>query len=455
MVRIRTVYTCQGCGYKSPRWLGRCPDCGQWNTLVEERVVEPGRERRGARPAQDPRVAPLPIGAIQSQAEARVRTGIGELDRVLGGGIVPGSLVLIGGDPGIGKSTLLLQAMEQLARDGRTVLYVSGEESPQQIKLRGERLGVGAPTLYVLAETCLERLLEEVERLSPAVLVIDSIQTIYTAEVESAPGSVSQVRETCGKLMTVAKGRGISTFLIGHVTKEGAIAGPRVLEHMVDTVLYFEGDRGHPYRILRAVKNRFGSTNELGVFAMKEVGLEEVTNPSELFLSERPLGVSGSVVVPSLEGTRPILVELQALVSGSSLALPRRTTMGVDHNRVGLLVAVLEKKVGLHLLNQDIFVNVAGGIKLVEPAVDLGIVVAVASSFLERPVDARTVVMGEVGLAGEIRAVAQVEVRIREAEKLGFTRALLPERNLGRLTLTSAIDLVGVSAVKDALEVLF
>ena len=360
----------------------------------------------------------------------RLPTGISEFDRVLGGGLVAGSLVLIGGDPGIGKSTLLLQAMNHLAKAAGNVLYVSAEESARQIKLRGARMGVNAAELYILAETSLEKVLTHTQRLHPKVLVVDSIQTVFTSALESAPGSVSQVRETAGRLMMMAKGSGIPVFLVGHVTKDGAIAGPRVLEHLVDTVLYFEGDNGHPFRILRAVKNRFGSTNEIGVFEMKEGGLTEVKNPSELFLSERPLGVSGSVVVASLEGSRPLLVELQALVTASSLGVPRRTTIGVDHNRLSLLIAVLEKKVGLTLAGQDIFMNVAGGVKLNEPAADLGMITAVASSHLDRTVEPHTLLLGEVGLAGEVRGITQPEVRVKEAAKLGFSRCILPAGNL-------------------------
>jgi DNA repair protein RadA/Sms len=380
--------------------------------------------------------------------------GIAELDRVLGGGVVPGSFILIGGDPGIGKSTLLLQAADRLARCG-PVLYVTAEESIRQVKLRGERLGVSADPLFLLAETSLEAIFDRVKELKPAFLVVDSIQTIFTGALESAPGSVSQVRECAGRLMHLAKGEGIPTFIVGHVTKDGAIAGPRVLEHMVDTVLYFEGDPGHPYRILRAVKNRFGSTNEIGVFEMKEAGLAEVANPSELFLAERPEGAAGSAVVPSLEGSRPILVELQALVSGASFGTPRRTTMGIDHGRVSLLVAVLEKKVGLSLLSQDIFLNVAGGVRLDEPAVDLGVLAALASSHLNRPIPPRTILFGEVGLAGEVRAVSRPELRIKEAARLGFDRCFLPAGNLKNLEAPAGMELIGVRSAAEALEGVF
>ncbi|HZA57522.1 MAG TPA: DNA repair protein RadA, partial [Candidatus Udaeobacter sp.] len=389
MARPKIVYACQSCGYQSPKWLGKCPDCNQWNSLVEEkqeRVSHP----RGAL-SLGTREDPLPIHEINTGAEGRALTGMGEFDRVLGGGLVPGSVILIGGDPGIGKSTLLLQAFAAISQRGLSCLYVSGEESQRQIKMRAERLGIAAPNLLILSETALEPIIDHVKRLKPAVLVIDSIQTIFTSSLPSAPGSIAQVRESSGSIIALAKKTGLTTFLIGHVTKDGAIAGPRVLEHMVDTVLYFEGDGGHSFRILRAVKNRFGSTNEIGVFEMKEAGLKEVSNPSEIFLMERPLHVPGSAVVCSMEGTRPILVELQSLVSRSFLAVPRRTTIGVDHNRVALLVAVLEKKMGAKLFDQDIFLNVAGGVHVDEPAVDLGIIAAVASSHKEKVLDPKTV----------------------------------------------------------------
>jgi DNA repair protein RadA/Sms len=397
---------------------------------------------------------PQRLHEVSVIGEERRLSGYGEFDRVLGGGTVPGSLILIGGDPGIGKSTLLLQAAEHWATLG-PVLYVTAEESTRQVKLRAERLGVGAGELFLLAENALETILARVRELNPAFLVIDSIQTVFTNALESAPGSVSQVRECAGKLMQLAKGEGVATFLVGHVTKDGAIAGPRMLEHMVDTVLYFEGDAGHPYRILRAVKNRFGSTNEIGVFEMKEVGLAEVPNPSELFLAERPVDAPGSVVVASIEGTRPILVELQALVSGTAFGNPRRTAMGIDANRVSLLVAVLEKKVGYTLLAQDIFLNVAGGVKLNEPAVDLGVVAALASSHLNRPVPARTVLFGEVGLAGEVRAVSRPELRVKEAARLGFDRCILPAGNLKNLDKPKGMKLVGVRSADEAMGHLF
>lgn len=447
-MRQKTVFSCSQCGCQSPKWLGKCPDCGAWNSMTEERVI--GAHKAGV--PSSGRSQALPIGDVPPQAETRLGCGIGELDRVLGGGLVPGSLVLIGGDPGIGKSTLLLQAMHHLAADG-AVLYVSGEESAAQTRLRGERLGVSGRPLLVLAENSLEEIVSQVEKLKPRAVVVDSIQTVWTQSLESAPGSVSQVRESAGRLMVLAKGSGIPIFIVGHVTKDGAIAGPRVLEHMVDTVLYFEGDRGHPYRILRAVKNRFGSTNEIGVFEMKSGGLAEVANPSELFLSERPLDAAGSVVTASLEGSRTLLVEIQALVTPSTYGTPRRTTIGVDSNRLALLVAVLEKKAGLHLGGQDIFLNVAGGARLTEPAADLAMLLAVASSHLDRPVSADTVVFGEVGLAGEVRAVNQPEPRLGEAAKLGFQQAVLPEGNLKRLG-DAGLRLQGVTNVQEALDAL-
>jgi len=397
---------------------------------------------------------PEPITEIVRSSEDRFSTGMGELDRVLGGGVVAGSMVLIGGDPGIGKSTLLLQAFQQIGRD-HPVLYVSGEESPHQIKMRGERLGVGSKNLLILSETAVEEILKAAQSIRPKAIVIDSIQTVYTAQISSAPGSVSQIRESAAQLMIHAKQTNSPTFLVGHVTKDGSIAGPRVLEHMVDTVLYFEGDKGHPYRILRAVKNRFGSTNEIGVFEMKSLGLEEVSNPSELFLSERPSNVAGSVVVSSIEGTRPILVELQALVTPTRFGMPRRMAIGVDSNRVSLLLAVLEKRAGLELQGQDVFINVVGGMQIDEPAVDLGIVAAIASGLRERPLDPKILILGEVGLGGEVRAVHQAEVRLREAAKMGFKQCLLPERNRARLGSVDGIEPMGIGNIRQALEVLF
>ncbi len=431
--------------------MGKCPDCQQWNTLVEETV--PSSKGKTHRIGES-HAKPLRLKEIASQDEPRKQCGISELDRVLGGGIVAGSFTLIGGDPGIGKSTLLLQAIDQLSRNGKT-LYVTGEESCLQVKLRAERLGVNPEHLFLLAETALETIFDKVRDVQPDFLIIDSIQTMFTTQIESAPGSVSQVRECAGQLMQQAKNSNLPTFIVGHVTKDGSIAGPRVLEHMVDTVLYFEGDPGHPYRILRAVKNRFGSTNEIGVFQMSDCGLREVKNPSEIFLAERPEDAPGSVVIPSVEGSRPILVELQALVSSAPYGTARRTAMGIDHNRVSLLVAVLEKKVGMSLLSHDIFVNVAGGVKIDEPAADLAILAALASSHLNKSVPRRTVVFGEIGLAGEIRAVSQPELRIKEATRLGFERCLLPTSNSKSIEAPSGIILCPVGTAQEALDVLF
>ena len=452
--KIKTVYVCQSCGTQSPRWMGKCPDCGAWNTMVEEQV-EKSRDIGSAK--RQGGSEPILLNEIQARDEDRFVTKIGELDRVLGGGIVPGSVVLIGGDPGIGKSTLVLQMLRQVSELRGKALYVTGEESPAQIKMRAQRLGVKAEHLYVLAETALDDIIRAADALEPQVLVVDSVQTVFTSELPSAPGSVGQVREVSGRLMIHAKKTGMPTFLIGHVTKDGAIAGPRVLEHIVDTVLYFEGDKGHSFRILRAVKNRFGSTNEIGVFEMKENGLSEVANPSELFLAERPADATGSVVVSSLEGSRPILAELQALVAPSKLTMPRRTCIGVDYNRVSLLLAVLEKRVGMQLMGMDVFVNIVGGLKIDEPAVDLGIIAAVASSFRERPIAAQTVVMGEVGLAGEVRAISQAEARIKDAAKLGFKRCVLPALNVEKMDKASKnkMELLGVRSVDEAMERLF
>jgi len=446
----KTIFVCQSCGYQTVKWVGRCPDCGQWNSMVEE-VSEPVSKR--ARPSSMSR--PEAINHISLAPEMRFATGISEFDRTLGGGIVPGSLVLIGGDPGIGKSTLILQVLDRLAGKGCRALYLSGEESAQQIKLRAERLSVHSDDLYVVTGTCIEDFFEKLETLKPALVAVDSIQTFYTDAISSAPGSVGQVREVASRLMTFAKQSNIPVFLVGHVTKDGAIAGPKVLEHMVDTVLYFEGDRGHVFRILRAVKNRYGSTNEIGVFEMKDTGLAEVGNPSRLFLEERPQAVSGSVVIPCLEGTRPLLVEIQALVGPSPLGMPRRTAVGVDHNRISLFVAVLGKRLGMELGDHDIFVNVAGGLKVDEPAADLGLITAIMSSFLDRPVDRDLVMFGEVGLAGEIRGVSQPNLRIREAKKLGFSQCLLSRSNLEGSKTPEGMKLTGIESILELHEVLF
>ncbi len=452
MVRDRNVYRCQQCGFASPK-PGTCPDCkrmtGELMALVEERAApEPGGRRIGLSSSR-----PRALSDITMEHTDRLRTGIGELDRVLGGGVVPGSLVLIGGDPGIGKSTLLIQAARALATAAPPVLYVSAEESAAQVKLRAERLGISSDGLLLWTETDLVTVEAELDTVKPKVLIIDSIQTVFLPTLESAPGSVAQVRECGGRLMTIAKGRGIATFLVGHVTKEGALAGPRVLEHLVDTVLYFEGEQHHAYRVLRAVKNRFGSTNEIGVFQMAERGLLEVKNPSGFFLAERPKDVPGSVIVAGLEGTRPLLLELQALVAPASFGTPRRTVLGADYNRVCLLLAVLEKRAGVPLASQDVFVNVAGGGRVMEPAADLAVLVADASSYMDRPVRGDVVVLGEVGLTGEVRAVTGLEARLREAAQLGFTQAVVPRSNLLE-TPRPPLEAHGVATVHEALDVL-
>jgi DNA repair protein RadA/Sms len=450
VAKEKSIFICQNCGYHSPKWLGRCPDCSQWDSLVEE--VQRPPEKGSRFPAAG---SPAPIDVIPLSAEIRHQTALTEFDRTLGGGLVPGSVVLIGGDPGIGKSTLILQVLDRLAQNGARTLYLSGEESPQQIKLRAKRLSVSSSNLFVVTGTCLENLLEEIKELKPDILAVDSIQTVYTGILSSAPGSVSQLREVASQLMGFAKRSDVPVFLVGHVTKEGAIAGPKVLEHLVDTVLYFEGDRGHMFRILRAVKNRYGSTNEIGVFEMKDTGLEPVGNPSRLFLEERPQEVPGSVVIPCMEGTRPLLVEVQALVGHSPFGVPRRTAIGVDPNRISLLVAVLGKRMGMELGDQDIFVNVAGGLRVIEPAADLGIVSAMVSSFLDRPVDRGTVLFGEVGLAGEIRGVSQAEVRVREAKELGFSTCVLPRSNAEGMTRVRGMQLADMASIQELHDSLF
>jgi DNA repair protein RadA/Sms len=434
--------------------MGKCPDCGTWDSFVEERPVA-GSKAGGNRSISGPQPGPVPIDSIELDTELRLHTEIREFDRVLGGGLVPGTLILIGGDPGIGKSTLMLQALHGLGSQGHKVLYVSGEESIRQIRLRSKRLNTVSPNILVVSEVEVETILSMIETTQPAVIVIDSIQTMFNGDLTSAPGSVSQVRESTVRLMMMAKRSGIPTFLVGHVTKDGAIAGPKLLEHMVDTVLYFEGDSNHIFRILRAVKNRFGSTNEIGVFEMKDNGLDEVANPSAVFLSERPAGAPGSVVTASMEGTRPILVELQSLASATNFGTPRRTILGLDSNRVALLAAVMEKKLGMHLMGYDIFMNVAGGVKVVEPAVDVAIVAAVASSFLDKPIADGAVVLGEVGLTGEVRAIGQVDTRLLESRKMGFTRCLVPASNLKRLPENKAREITGVKTVSEVVENLF
>ena len=510
------VYFCQNCGFESAKWMGQCPACHEWNSFVEEPAAGSSAPKAGTKATAGvvqwgslgidrksgsdaassshaqwrSRGEALPLKEIRAEDSQRVSTGISEMDRVLGGGIVPGSLVLVGGDPGIGKSTLLLQVCRNLTlpgvqnrdfqdsglrdaaafsmpgtqdvspagisgrREAMKVLYVSGEESQQQIKLRANRMGEFGDTLLLLCETNLSEIQEAIARLQPHVVIIDSIQTMYNESVSSAPGSVSQVRETTGVLLQLAKGLGVTIFIVGHVTKEGAVAGPRVLEHMVDTVLYFEGDRHASYRILHAVKNRFGSTDEIGVFEMKQDGLREVLNPSEFMLDGRPVGASGSVVACSMEGTRPILIEIQALTAHSNLAYPRRTADGADLNRVNLLLAVLERRLGLRLTEMDVYVNIAGGVRLREPAVDLGIVIAVISSFKDIVVDAKTLVFGEVGLSGEIRSVSQAPLRVREAQKLGFETVILPRACVKSVGKIDGLKLIGVRTVRDVLEAL-
>ena len=434
--------------------MGKCPDCGAWDSFVEERMTG-GSSRGTVRAISGLQAAPVPIDSIELETDLRLQTTIVEFDRVLGGGLVPGTLILIGGDPGIGKSTLMLQALCGLAAKGHKVLYVSGEESIRQIRLRSQRLNTVSSNMLVVSEVEIDAIMSMVATTKPEVMVIDSIQTMFNGDLTSAPGSVSQVRESTVRLMLMAKKTGIPTFLVGHVTKDGAIAGPKLLEHMVDTVLYFEGDRNHIFRILRAVKNRFGSTNEIGVFEMKDKGLDEVANPSAVFLSERPAGVPGSAVTASMEGTRPILVELQSLASATNFGTPRRTILGLDANRVALLAAVMEKKLGMHLMGYDIFMNVAGGVKVVEPAVDMAIVAAVASSFLDKPIAEGTVVLGEIGLTGEVRAIGQLDTRISECRKMGFTRCLVPFGNLKRLPAIDGIEIAGVKTVSEVVENLF
>ena len=450
----KSVFFCQNCGHEESKWLGQCPACGEWNTFVEERVssgITKGSTVTSRTVRESVREAKvIPLNDVTADDDVRIRTGIRELDRVLGGGIVPGSLVLVGGDPGIGKSTLLLQVCQRLA-DQKKVLYISGEESQAQIKLRANRMGAFASGLYLLCETNLETIRGVIEKEKPELVIIDSIQTMYSEEVSSAPGSVSQVRESTNIFMQLAKGLCIPIFIVGHVTKEGTVAGPRVLEHMVDTVLYFEGDRHASYRILRAVKNRFGSTNEIGVFEMRQTGLEEVENPSEYMLSGRPENASGSVVACSMEGTRPILIEIQALVCHSNFGMPRRTAAGTDYNRVNLLMAVLEKRLGMALGNSDAYVNIAGGIRMNEPAIDLGIVLAIVSSYKEVPIPESLICFGEVGLSGEVRAVSMAAQRVQEAKKLGFGECMLPAVCVSESLKADGIRIVGVSNVREAL----
>jgi DNA repair protein RadA/Sms len=454
-MKQKTVFACQECGAQSQKWLGRCAECGAWNSLVEERLTpEPvaGGPDVTRRYALATAAGPQLYADIDTVVAERLSTGIGEFDRVLGGGVVPGSLVLIGGEPGIGKSTLLLQAAAHFAKTYGPVLYSSGEESEHQIKSRGQRLGIDNAPLYVLAETCLERILEEIARLRPAFIIVDSIQTVFSLKFQSAPGSIGQVRESATQLLFAAKGQNIPTFLVGHVTKDGALAGPKALEHIVDTVLYFEGEKHHSHRIVRAVKNRFGAVSELGVFEMTGTGLRAVPNPSQIFLAERPAGAPGSAVMCTIEGTRPMLVEVQALVSTSSYGNARRMASGVDQNRLSLLLAVLEKRAGLNLMGEDVFVNVAGGITVDEPAADLGILAAVASSVRNRAVKQGTVVFGEVGLAGEVRGVSQAALRVRESAQMGFTRCIVAQGNCAPEDVPEALEVVTVKTVGEALD---
>ena len=446
----KTIFFCQNCGHEENKWLGQCPMCKEWNTFVEENIsVSKASTVKQAKEAEV-----VSLNQIETNQEDRICTDIKELDRVLGGGIVPGSLILVGGDPGIGKSTLLLQVCQRLCENKKEVLYISGEESLKQIKLRANRMGDFKDDMYLLCETNLDIIKSVIEKRRPEIVIIDSIQTMYNEEVTSAPGSVSQVRESTNVFMQLAKGLGISIFIVGHVTKEGTVAGPRVLEHMVDTVLYFEGDRHASYRILRGVKNRFGSTNEIGVFEMRQNGLVEVENPSEFMLSGKPEHASGSVVACSMEGTRPILLEIQALVCNSNFGMPRRTAAGTDFNRVNLLMAVLEKRAGIHMSNSDAYVNIAGGMKINEPAIDLGIVMALASSYKNQPIDEKTIVFGEVGLSGEVRAVSMPEQRVAEAKKLGFETCIIPEVSKDMVKGIKGIKIVGVKTIHDAIQLI-
>ena len=457
-MKTKVIFSCQECGAQSQKWLGRCPECEAWNSLVEERAVPttPGAgaasASAGARYSLAATAGPRLYEDIDTVVSARLTTGIEEFDRVLGGGVVPGSLVLIGGEPGIGKSTLLLQAAAHFAQTTGTVLYSSGEESEHQIKSRGQRLGVERAPLYLLAETCLERILEEIARLRPALVIVDSVQTVFSLKFQSAPGSIGQVREAATQLLFAAKGQNIPTFLVGHVTKDGSLAGPKVLEHIVDTVLYFEGEKHHSHRVVRAVKNRFGAVSELGVFEMTGTGLRGVPNPSALFLAERPANVAGSAVLCCMEGSRPLLVEVQALVSTSSYGNAKRMASGIDQNRLSLLLAVLEKRAGLNLLGEDVFINVAGGMTVDEPAADLAVVAAVASSLRNRPIRQGTAVFGEVGLAGEVRGAPQAALRVREAAQMGFTRCVVPHNNVAPDEAPPGCELVPVKNVGEALD---
>lgn len=451
MAKVKTKYVCQSCGYETVKWLGKCPECMRWNTLVEE--VEEKNSKKEVFFIDKGSVKPISINSIETKEEERFTTQIKELDRVLGGGIVKGSLVLVGGDPGIGKSTLLIQVSSNVSNSGKKVLYISGEESESQIKMRARRLDINSENLYIFAENNLSIIEAHLENINPNLIILDSIQTVYSPEISSAPGTVSQIKEGTSKFMKISKKMGISTFIVGHVTKEGSLAGPKLLEHMVDTVLYFEGERFNTYRLVRAVKNRFGSTNELGVFEMRDTGLIELENPSKILISEKPKDVAGSVIISTVEGTRPMLLELQALVSPTSFGIPKRTATGVDYNRVALLLAVLEKRVGLQIQNQDVYINIVGGIKINEPSIDLGIAISVASSFKNIPVDETIVVTGEVGLTGEIRAVSFIEKRISECRKLGFTKMVIPRSNYEVVKDVKGIEILPVDNLRQAINI--
>ena len=453
MAKIKTKYVCQECGYENSKWLGKCPECSNWNTFVEEIEEKRSKSNKEVFVIDKSSSRPLNINSIETIKEQRFSTCINELDRVLGGGVVKGSLVLVGGDPGIGKSTLLIQVSSNVANSGKKVLYISGEESASQIKMRAQRLGIKSDNLYIFAENNLSIIEAHLESVNPDLIIVDSIQTVFSPEITSAPGTVSQIKEGTSRFMKISKKMGISTFVVGHVTKEGALAGPKVLEHMVDTVLYFEGERFNTYRLVRAVKNRFGSTNELGVFEMREIGLVELENPSKILISEKPKDVAGSVIISTVEGTRPMLLELQALVSPTSFGIPKRTATGVDYNRVSLLMAVLEKRVGMQIQNQDVYINVVGGIKINEPSIDLGIVMSIASSFRNIPIDGNVAITGEVGLTGEIRAVSFIEKRIAECKKLGFTKIIIPKSNYEAVKDIKVIDICPVDSVRQAINI--
>ena len=452
MAKKRKRYICNECGYESLKWNGQCPECNSWNTL-EETIIDPNKEKNKAKLTTDVKVKK--ISDINITSEDRLNTGFSELDRVLGGGVVPGSLILIGGAPGVGKSTLLLQTANNIAKIYDKVLYISGEESERQIKIRADRLESSDSNLYILAATNLNSILKQIKDLKPDLIIIDSIQTIYDPNVDSAPGSIKQVRESTNLLMQLGKKQELPMFIVGHVTKEGSIAGPRVLEHMVDTVLYFEGDQNHSYRMLKGIKNRFGSTNEVGIFEMNQTGLEEVLNPSQTFIAERPEEVSGSVVVPSVEGSRSILVELQALVSSANFGNPSRMTTGVDHKRVSLILAVLEKRLGLNIQMEDIHINIAGGFEIKEPAIDLGLVAAMVSSFRDIPIPSDFAIIGEIGLSGEVRAVNKIEKRVNEASKLGFNKFIVPKGNIGDLSKQNeTLSIYGVANISKVLDLI-